>query len=90
MTPHIESKLEEISKTVIMPGDPLIAKYIMNHVAGDITKIKLLLILGGVLLIIYLIKAGLNFIIQYWGHIVVVRIQGDMRKELFQHFYVWF
>ena len=64
---------------------PLIAKYIMNHVAGDITKIKLLLILGGVLLIIYLIKAGLNFIIQYWGHIVGVRIQGDMRKELFQH-----
>lgn len=64
---------------------PLIAKYIMNELAGDKTKVKLILILGGVLLIIYLIKAGLNFIIQYWGHIVGVRIQGDMRKELFQH-----
>ena len=36
-------------------------------------------------LVIYLIKAGLNFVIQYWGHIVGVRIQGDMRKEMFEH-----
>lgn len=28
MTPHNEAKLEEIAKTVIMPGDPLRAKYI--------------------------------------------------------------
>lgn len=28
MTPHIESKKEEIAKTVLMPGDPLRAKLI--------------------------------------------------------------
>ena len=44
----------------------------------------MILILCGVLLGIYIIKAILNFIIQYWGHIVGVRIQGDMRKDLFQ------
>ena len=64
---------------------PLIAKYIMNELAGDESKIKLIIILGIVLLFIYLIKAGLNFVIQYWGHIVGVRIQGDMRKEMFEH-----
>lgn len=64
---------------------PLIAKYIMEELAGDESKIKLILILGVALLIIYLVKAGLNYIIQYWGHIVGVRIQGDMRKELFEH-----
>lgn len=64
---------------------PLIAKYIMNDLAGDESKVKLIIILGVVLLLIYLIKAGLNFVIQYWGHIVGVRIQGDMRKEMFQH-----
>ena len=31
MTPHIESKKEEIAKTVIMPGDPLRAKYIAEN-----------------------------------------------------------
>ena len=64
---------------------PLIAKYIMNDLAGDESKIKLIIILGIVLLFIYLVKAGLNFVIQYWGHIVGVRIQGDMRKEMFEH-----
>lgn len=30
-TPHNEAKLEDISKTVIMPGDPLRAKYIAEN-----------------------------------------------------------
>lgn len=31
MTPHISAKKEEIAKTVLMPGDPLRAKYIAEH-----------------------------------------------------------
>ena len=31
MTPHNEAKKEDIAKTVIMPGDPLRAKYIAEH-----------------------------------------------------------
>ncbi|TDV24357.1 purine-nucleoside phosphorylase [Mycoplasmopsis mustelae] len=31
MTPHINAKKEEIAKTVIMPGDPLRAKYIAEN-----------------------------------------------------------
>lgn len=57
----------------------IIGIYIPN---GELTN---LLIWSGVLLLIYIIKAILNFIIQYWGHILGVRIQGDMRKELFTH-----
>ena len=30
-TPHIEANIGEIAKTVIMPGDPLRAKYIADH-----------------------------------------------------------
>ena len=64
---------------------PLIAKYIIEELAGQKEKINLILALGGLLFFIYIIKAILNFIIQYWGHIVGVRIQGDMRKEMFEH-----
>ncbi len=64
---------------------PLIAQYIIRELAGKENKIYLILILAVVLLGIYLIKAFLNFVIQYWGHIVGVRIQADMRKELFIH-----
>ena len=31
MTPHIEAKKGDIAKTVIMPGDPLRAKYIADN-----------------------------------------------------------
>ncbi len=31
MTPHISSKKEDIAKTVLMPGDPLRAKYIAEN-----------------------------------------------------------
>lgn len=38
-----------------------------------------------VLLGIYLLKAVMKFIVDYWGHIVGVRIQADMRREMFGH-----
>ena len=35
MTPHNEAKKEDIAKIVIMPGDPLRAKYIAEHFLKD-------------------------------------------------------
>ena len=35
MTPHIESEKNEIAKTVLMPGDPLRAKYIAEKFLDD-------------------------------------------------------
>jgi len=35
MTPHNEAKKEDIAKTVIMPGDPLRAKYIAENYLDD-------------------------------------------------------
>ncbi len=40
MTPHIGAKKEEISKTVIMPGDPLRAKYIAEKYLEDYTLVS--------------------------------------------------
>jgi purine-nucleoside phosphorylase len=37
-TPHIEAKLEQIAKTVLMPGDPLRAKYIADNYLEDVEK----------------------------------------------------
>ena len=62
---------------------PIIAKLIVNNYAKN-QNWKMIIILCSILLIIYIIKALLNFVLQYWGHIVGVRIQGDMRKDLFR------
>ena len=62
---------------------PFITKNIINIYVPK--NLELLLVWSGVLLLIYAVKALLNYVIQYWGHIVGVRIQGDMRKEFFVH-----
>lgn len=63
---------------------PYITKNIINNYVPD-KNLQLMLIWLGVLLAIYIIKMFLNYFIQYWGHIVGVRIQGDMRAEFFRH-----
>lgn len=39
-TPHIESKKEDIAKTVLMPGDPLRAKYIADNYLTDVIQVN--------------------------------------------------
>ncbi len=39
-TPHIEAELGEISKTVLMPGDPLRAKYIAEHFLENVKQVN--------------------------------------------------
>ena len=39
-TPHNEAKLGEIAKTVIMPGDPLRAKYIAENFLENATLVN--------------------------------------------------
>ncbi len=40
MTPHNEAKLEDIASTVLMPGDPLRAKYIVDNFLTDVKLIN--------------------------------------------------
>lgn len=40
MTPHNEAKLEDIASTVLMPGDPLRAKYIADNFLTDVKLIN--------------------------------------------------
>ena len=39
-TPHIESKLEDIAEVVLMPGDPLRAKYIADKFLTDVKLVN--------------------------------------------------
>ena len=40
MTPHIEAKKGEIAKTVLMPGDPLRAKFIADNYLTDVRLVN--------------------------------------------------
>ncbi|MBI9031903.1 ABC transporter ATP-binding protein [bacterium] len=47
--------------------------------------IRMILIFFGILLIIWILKAILNYIRVKWGHILGVRMEADMRSMLFRH-----
>lgn len=47
--------------------------------------LRTILIFAGVLAILYVIKLIANYIVDYWGHVMGVRLQYDMRKEVFSH-----
>lgn len=63
---------------------PFISKEIINNYVPQ-RLIYSLLAGMGFLLGLYVIKAVLNYVLQYWGHLVGVRIQADMRSRLFNH-----
>ncbi len=69
-----------------------VCNLVYPYIAGDIIDVyaplgdwKTVAILGGVMLAIFLLKAFLNFSVSYWGHLVGMKMQGDMRAELFAH-----
>ena len=38
-----------------------------------------------VLLLAYGLRAGMNYVVTYWGHMMGVRIEADIRRDLFYH-----
>ncbi len=45
----------------------------------------LILLAGGAMLVIYGINACLQFVVNYWGHMLGINIETDMRRHLFDH-----
>ena len=63
---------------------PMIAKNMINDYVPN-GNLRLFLVWSGVLLLIYIVKALLNYFIQYYGHVMGVRMQAEMREKMFQH-----
>lgn len=63
---------------------PEITRRMLNTYIPD-GKLKMLLVLAAILLSVYVLKMFLNYFVQYYGHIVGVRMQADMRRDVFSH-----
>ena len=82
--PHIKLFILDMTCALLVAACNLV----YPRIAGTIvkaTETSYILEWSGILLGIFILKAALNYIIDYWGHTLGVRIQGDMRKELFAH-----
>ncbi len=59
---------------------PLITRKMLNN-----PQVDMLLIWAAALLGIYLVRCGLNYFVSYYGHVMGVRMQAQMRRDVFTH-----
>lgn len=63
---------------------PMIARKIINVFVPD-RDLTNILIWCGILLAVYLLKAIMNYIVSYYGHVMGVKMQAQMRHDMFMH-----
>lgn len=63
---------------------PVITRNMLNVYIPN-QNLRLLVTSALILLIIYLLKMGLTYFVDFMGHMVGVNMQADMRKEVFNH-----
>ena len=63
---------------------PMLTRQIINDVVPN-KNLQMLIFFAISLLVIFIAKAGFNYFMQYWGHVVGVRMQADMRDKVFAH-----
>ncbi len=63
---------------------PMITRKMVNEfIPGKL--VGMLLIWAGIMLAIYVVKLALNYFVTYYGHLVGVGMQADMRRDVFAH-----
>lgn len=63
-------------------GYPIITRYMLNDFIPN-KKLELVIICAISLLLVYIIRMYLRYFIQYYGHIMGVRMQAQMRSDMF-------
>lgn len=63
---------------------PMITRNVVNRVIPN-REFRFLVIFAVVLMVIYLIKMMCAYWMQYWGHLVGVGMQADMRRDVYEH-----
>ena len=63
---------------------PIITREMLNELIPN--EQYLMIIIAGIgLLILYILRMLLNYFIQYYGHVMGVRMQAQMRSDMFRH-----
>lgn len=63
---------------------PILSRNILNIYIPD-KNLRALVITAVAMLVLYLVRAIFNYVVFYWGHVVGVRMEYDMRRDLFGH-----
>ena len=62
---------------------PILTEYMIGDFIPN-KKINFVILGGSILLILYLIRMYLKYFVQYYGHCMGVKMQADMRRDMFK------
>ncbi len=63
---------------------PLVTRTMLNDYIVN-KKLFMLVMAGVMLAVVFVLKYGLGYFVTYYGHVMGVRMQKDMREDLFEH-----
>ena len=63
---------------------PIITREMLNELIPN-KQYRMIVFAGIGLLLLYIVRMLLNFFIQYYGHVMGVRMQAQMRSDMFRH-----
>lgn len=63
---------------------PMITRSFVNEIIPN-NQLSTLWRLAILLFFLYIIRTVLQYILEYWGHVVGIRMEADMRRDLFTH-----
>lgn len=75
--------------SLIGMGYPILTNTILDDIVPNQEllqneKVKFIVIFGLCLLVCYFIRMLLRYFVQYYGHVIGVKMQADMRRDMFQ------
>lgn len=62
---------------------PQLTQLILKNYLNDL---KMVLIIGGIILGLFILKFYLGYVIGYYGHLMGIRLESDMRRDLYKKF----
>ena len=63
---------------------PIVTRTMLNDLIPN-RNYRMVVISGCALLVLYVVRMLLNYFIQYYGHVMGVRMQAQMRSDMFNH-----
>jgi len=63
---------------------PIVTRNMLNDFFPN-KKLRMIIVSGIVLVLLYLIRMGLRFFTQYQGHVMGAKMQAHMRRDMFNH-----
>lgn len=86
--PHLPLFILDFSCALILAGIDLVFPFITGKMIDDVfpkQDLKLILFIGLAMLLLFIVRTIIQYIVDYWGHVLGVKMEHQMRKDLFEH-----